>query len=50
MDGSVRELYDVAVLEGVACPRSVSDLDDEGLDLITIDAHARPGVSSSIGR
>ena len=50
IDGSVRELYDVAVLEGVACPRSVSDLDDEGLDLITIDAHARPGVSSSVRR
>lgn len=37
VEGSVRELYDVAVLEGVPCPRSVSDLDDEALDLITVD-------------
>lgn len=37
IEGPVRELYDVAVLEGIRCPRSVSDLDDEGLDLITLE-------------
>ena len=37
IEGPVRELYDVAVLEGVRCPRSVSDQDDEGLDLITVE-------------
>jgi uncharacterized protein (TIGR03032 family) len=40
IEGPVRELYDVAVLEGVRCPRSVSDQDDEGLDLITVERGA----------
>jgi uncharacterized protein (TIGR03032 family) len=38
IDGQVRELYDVAVLPAVSCPRSVSDATEEALDLITIDA------------
>lgn len=37
IDGSVREIYDVAVLPGVSCPRSVSGLNDDAFDLITID-------------
>lgn len=37
IDGSVREIYDLAVLPNVSCPRSVSCLNDDALDLITID-------------
>lgn len=37
IDGAVREIYDVAVLPGVDCARTVSPLNDEGLDLITVD-------------
>ena len=37
VDGAVREIYDVAVLPGVACPRSVSPINDDGFDLITVD-------------
>lgn len=37
IEGQVRELYDVIFLPGVACPRAVSPLSDEGLDLITIE-------------
>jgi uncharacterized protein (TIGR03032 family) len=37
IDGAVREIYDVAVLQGVACPRSVSPINDDGFDLITVD-------------
>jgi hypothetical protein len=35
--GSAMELYDVAVLPGVSCPKSVSVLDDEALDLVTLE-------------
>jgi uncharacterized protein (TIGR03032 family) len=37
LEGSVRELYDVVVLPDVPCPRSVGDVDEEALDLITIE-------------
>jgi uncharacterized protein (TIGR03032 family) len=37
IDGAVREIYDVAVLPGVACPRSVSPIHDDGFDLITVE-------------
>lgn len=37
MDGPARELYDVAVLPGVSCPRSFSCLDDEGFELVTME-------------
>lgn len=37
IDGAVREIYDIAVLPGVACPRSVSPISDDGFDLITVD-------------
>ena len=37
IDGAVREIYDVAVLPRVACPRSVSPAGDDGIDLITVD-------------
>jgi hypothetical protein len=41
IDGPTRELYDVAVLPDVACPRSVSCLDDEALDLVTVEDAGR---------
>jgi uncharacterized protein (TIGR03032 family) len=37
IDGPTREIFDVAVLPGVLCPRSVSPLDDEALDLVTAE-------------
>jgi uncharacterized protein (TIGR03032 family) len=37
IEGPTSELYDVAVLPDVSCPRSFSCLDDEGFDLITIE-------------
>jgi uncharacterized protein (TIGR03032 family) len=37
IDGHARELYDVAVLPEVSCPRSASSLDDEALDMIIIE-------------
>ena len=37
IDGQVRELYDVAFLPDVVCPRTVSPLTDEGFDLVTIE-------------
>lgn len=43
IDGPVRELYDVAVLADVSCPRSVSNLDDEALDLVTIEDREQSG-------
>jgi uncharacterized protein (TIGR03032 family) len=39
IEGPVRELYDIAVLPDVPCPRSVSDRDEEALDLITLETH-----------
>jgi uncharacterized protein (TIGR03032 family) len=50
IEGSVRELSDVAVLEGAACPRSVSDQHDEALELITIEARSDVGASSGVRR
>jgi uncharacterized protein (TIGR03032 family) len=43
IDGSSRELYDVAVLPGVTSPRATSDLDDEGFELITVEGEADGG-------
>jgi uncharacterized protein (TIGR03032 family) len=37
IEAAARELYDVAVLRGVPCPRAVSPLDDEALDLVTVE-------------
>jgi uncharacterized protein (TIGR03032 family) len=37
LDGAAREVYDVAVLPGVACARSVGPLDDDGLDLVSVE-------------
>ncbi len=37
IDGPTREIYDVAVLPDVSCPRSLNGLDDEAIDLITIE-------------
>lgn len=37
LDGAAREVYDVAVLPGIGCARSVSPQDDDGLDLVTVE-------------
>jgi uncharacterized protein (TIGR03032 family) len=50
IDGPAREIYDVAVLPDVSCPRSVSCLGDEAFDLITVEDEAnrsRAKVGSS---
>ena len=38
IDGPVAELYDVAVLPGVGCAKSLGLANDEALGVITIDA------------
>lgn len=37
LHGAAREIYDIAVLPEVNCARAVSPLDDDGLDLVTLE-------------
>lgn len=47
IDGPVREIYDLAVLPDVSCPRSVSSLDDDALGLITVDGRTDRGANAA---
>lgn len=43
LEGPVREIFDVAVLPGVGCARVASPLEDEAMELVTIEAPASLG-------
>ena len=48
IDGPVAELYDLAVIDGHACPMAVSPGSAEAAELITVDAAAGASAADAI--